>query len=142
MPDILHRVGIDVRPERVYSALTTVDGLRHWWVGETRGDARLGGSINFGFCDMQVIEAIPNELVHWRCTRGPDEWVGTEVSFRLIWKADQTFVLFKHANWREPVEFMHHCSTKWATFLLSLRDWLEGTEGSPTPHDVKIHVGD
>jgi hypothetical protein len=30
--------------------------------------------------------------------------------------------VFKHANWKEPVEFMHHCSTKWATFLLNLRD--------------------
>jgi hypothetical protein len=30
--------------------------------------------------------------------------------------------VLKHANWKEPVEFMHHCGTKWATFLLSLRD--------------------
>ena len=29
MPDILHRVGIGVRPERVYAALTTLEGLRH-----------------------------------------------------------------------------------------------------------------
>jgi hypothetical protein len=65
--------------------------------------------------------------------RGPDKWLGTEVIFRLVWKEDQTFVIFKHANWKEPVEFMHHCTTKWATFLLSLRDWLERTEGRPTP---------
>ena len=142
MPDILHRVGIGVRPERVYSALTTVDGLRHWWVGDTRGDANKGGRIDFGFCDMQVVEAIPDDLVRWRCTRGPEEWIDTEVVFRLTWKDDQTFVLFQHAHWKEPVEFMHHCSTKWATFLLSLRDWLERTEGRPTPHDVKIHIGD
>jgi len=41
-----------------------------------------------------------------------------------------------------PVEFMHHCSTKWATFLLSLRDVLEKSSGHPAPHDVKIHVND
>jgi len=35
-----------------------------------------------------------------------------------------------------------HCSTKWATFLLSLKDWLERDEGRPVPYDVKIHVGD
>jgi len=40
------------------------------------------------------------------------------------------------------VEFMHHCSTKWAVFLLSLRDWLERSEGRPAPYDIKIHVGD
>jgi hypothetical protein len=35
---------------------------------------------------------------------------------------------------------MHHCSTKWATFLLSLRDLIEKAEGRPLPHDVKIQV--
>ena len=57
-------------------------------------------------------------------------------------KKDQTFVLFTHANWKKPVEFMYHCSTKWAIFLLSLKDWLEREEGRPSPYDVKIHVGD
>lgn len=142
MADILHRVGIAVRPERVYAALTTIDGLRRWWIHETSGDPEAGGTIDFGFCDMQVLRAVPGELVHWRCVRGPEEWVGTEVIFRLVWKEGQTFVVFTHANWREPVEFMHHCSTKWATFLLSLKDWLERAEGRPTPQDVKIHVGD
>jgi hypothetical protein len=80
--------------------------------------------------------------VHWRCIDGPPEWVGTEVIFDLPWRDAQTFVLFKHANWKEPVEFMHHCSTKWATFLLSLRDELEKSSGHPAPHDVKIHVND
>jgi len=142
VPDILHRVGIAAPLARVFEALATIDGLQHWWVDETAGNPKLGGVINFGFCEMKVMEAKPDSSVQWRCTAGPDEWVGTEVFFRLAWKDDQTIVLFKHADWKEPVEFMHHCSTKWATFLLSLRDWLETGEGRPTPHDVKIHVGD
>ena len=91
---------------------------------------------------MLVKAADPGKFVHWRCTSGPDEWVGTEVTFTLEQKEGQTFVLFRHANWREPVEFMHHCSTKWAVFLLSLRDAVERGEGRPAPRDVKIHVGD
>jgi hypothetical protein len=51
-------------------------------------------------------------------------------------------ILFTHAGWKEPVEFMHHFSTKWATFLLSLRDWIEKGRGRPAPDDVEIHVGD
>jgi hypothetical protein len=35
-------------------------------------------------------------------------------------------LLFTHAEWREPDEFIHHCSTKWAYFLLGLKAWLEG----------------
>ncbi len=142
MPDILHRVGIVASPQKVYEALATIDGLRHWWIVETAGDAGKGELIDFGFCEMSVVASEPEKLVQWKCTRGPDEWVGTEVIFQLLWKNAQTFVLFSHAGWKKPDEFMHHCSTKWATFLLSLRDWLERSEGRPYPYDVKIHVGD
>ena len=33
---------------------------------------------------------------------------------------------------------MAHCSTKWATFLLSLRDLVETGQGQPSPDDLKI----
>ncbi|MFA5057766.1 MAG: SRPBCC domain-containing protein [Opitutaceae bacterium] len=142
MPDIVHRVGINVTPAKVFAALTTIDGLRHWWTISTRGNARKGGLIDFGFCKMRVLAAVPRRTVHWKCVAGPREWVGTEVIFDLGWKQRQTFVLFRHANWKTRVEFMHHCSTKWAVFMLSLRNWLERGEGHPAPYDVKIHAGD
>jgi hypothetical protein len=47
-------------------------------------------------------------------------------------------VLFTHAGWREPVEFMHHCSTKWAYFLLGLKAGLEGGPATPYPEDMAI----
>jgi hypothetical protein len=142
MPDILHRVGIKGTSEKVFKTLSTIDGLRHWWVTETTGDTKQGGIINFGFCEMKVVESKPNKLVKWKCVRGPEDWIATEVSFQLKYKDNQTFVIFKHAKWKKPVEFMHHCSTKWAVFLLSLKDWLERAEGRPSPYDVKIHIGD
>jgi uncharacterized protein YndB with AHSA1/START domain len=146
MPDILHRVGINARPDKVYQALATTTGLSHWWITSTSGETRVGGVIHFapegGGFDMKVIESVPGKLVRWSCVGGPPEWIGTEISFRLEYKDDQTFVLFKHAGWKEPIEFMHHCSTKWATFLLSLMNWIERAEGRPFPYDIKIHVGD
>ena len=142
MVDILHRVGIDAKPDKVFLALTTIGGLRAWWTDAASGNAAKDGLINFGFCTMQVLDAEPGKLVHWRCTGGPDEWLNTEVRFRLEWKEGQTIVLFTHANWQEPVEFMHHCSTKWAIFLLSLRDYIEKSQGHPAPHDLKIALND
>jgi hypothetical protein len=141
MPDILHRVGVDAKPEDVLRTLATIDGLRGWWVSGATGDPKKGGEIDFGFCKMKVLEAT-KKRVKWRCVSGPPEWVGTEVTFDLSWKDGQTFILFKHADWKKPVEFMHHCSTKWAVFLMSLKDLLEKSDGHPAPHDVKIHVGD
>ena len=146
MPDILHRVGIRATPDEVFEALATVEGLAHWWATDTSGDPRPGGILRFRFggggFDMEVLESKPGERVKWRCVDGPPEWMGTELTFQVRPADDQVFLLFTHAGWKEPVEFMHHCSTKWAVFLLGLRDWLERGEGRPTPYDVKIHFRD
>jgi uncharacterized protein YndB with AHSA1/START domain len=145
MPDILHRVGIDASPAEILTALSTPEGLSHWWITGTTGEGNVGGTLHFrpggGGFEMKVVKQSPTE-VQWRCVGGPKEWVGTDVIFRLEQKEGETFVLFRHANWKEPVEFMHHCSTKWAVFLLSLKSWVERGEGRPHPYDVKIHVGD
>jgi uncharacterized protein YndB with AHSA1/START domain len=142
MPDILHRVGIRAKPQQVFKALSTIEGLSHWWVADVKGNPKKGGIIDFGFVDMKVIETKPNKSVRWKCVRGPKDWLGTEVIFQLKPAREQTIVLFTHANWKKPVEFMYHCSTKWAVFLLSLKDWLERQEGRPQPYDRKISVGD
>ncbi len=71
---------------------------------------------------------------------GPDEWIGTHVSWDLKQEDDQSTVLFKHLRlgWKEPVEFMHHCSTKWGVFLLSLKALLETGKGRPWPNEIKL----
>ena len=51
---------------------------------------------------------------------------------------DETALMFTHADWREPVDFMHHCSTKRAYFLIGLKGWLEGQDSVAYPNDMKI----
>ena len=144
MPDILHRIGVEhTSPERVYDALTTLDGLAGWWTEDTTGQTELGSVIKFRFgppggFDMSVVKLDPGRLVRWEVVDGPSEWIGTHVQFDLRQDGDYTIVLFRHEGWREPVEFMHHCSTKWATFLMSLKQLLETGTGAPDPHDVPI----
>jgi uncharacterized protein YndB with AHSA1/START domain len=142
MPNILHRVGIDAPVEKVYETLTTLEGNRAWWDSSAVGDAKKGGLLTFfKNWDFKVVETKPNELVKWKCVRGDSDWLDTEIIFQLVHKKGQTFVLFTHADWKEPVEFMHHCSTKWATFLLSLKQLLETGKGRPAPGEVQIEVG-
>ena len=140
--DILHKVGIKASPDEVYEALTTRQGLSAWWTNDTKGDATDGGVIQFRFplggFDMKVLEADPEKRVLWDVIDGPKEWVGTKISWELRKEGDYTAVLFKHLGWRNPVEFMHHCSTKWAMFLMSLKSLLETGKGAPSPNDVKI----
>ena len=142
MPDILHRVGIKSPLDQVNQALTTLEGLSGWWTNDTHGDCTVGGVIQFRFgaggFDMKVLELHPGQCVLWQVIAGPGEWIGTRISWELRPEDDYTIVLFKHMGWREPVEFMHHCSTKWAVFLLSLKSLLETGKGAPHPRDVKI----
>ncbi len=87
---------------------------------------------------MEVLEAKPTERVQWRVIDGPQEWIGTTVDWELQQYGDWTIVLFAHRGWSEPVEFMHHCSTKWGTFLMSLKALPETGVGAPAPRDVVI----
>ena len=143
MVDILHRVAVEkTTPEQAYEALATIDGLAGWWTTDTKGDASADGVIEFRFppggFDMRVLESSPAERVRWEVVAGPDEWVGTTVDWRLRQDGEWTVVLFSHEGWAEPVEFMHHCSTKWATYLMSLKALLETGTGAPSPRDVHI----
>lgn len=141
MADILHRVGTTATPQTVYEALTTVEGLTAWWTTDTSGEGdgvlkfRFG---NVGGFDMKVLDLRPNARVLWEVVEGPAEWVRTTVSFDLAQDGDWTIVLFAHRGWREQVEFMNHCSTKWAIFLMSLKSLVETGTGAPHPHDVQI----
>ena len=143
MTDIRQRIGVESPSAGdVYTALTTIDGLSGWWTTETRGDPGLGGKIEFRFpqggFDMEVIELVPDELVRWRVVDGPAEWIDTTIDWRLSRSNEYTIVRFSHEGWAEPVEFLSHCSTKWAVFLLSLKAMVETGHGSPAPHDVPI----
>ncbi|MCT7373728.1 SRPBCC family protein [Chelativorans salis] len=144
MPDILHRVGIkSPSPNDTYKALTTIEGLSKWWTEETQGETKADGVLQFRFgpnggFDMQVLELDPTKWVLWQVIDGPEEWIGTRISFELKQEGDFTIVLFKHQGWKEPVEFMHHCSTKWGVFLMSLKSLIETGKGAPHPNDVLI----
>ena len=138
MVDILHKVGIkSSSPNDVYQALTALDGLSAWWTTTTRGEGKVGGVLQFRFgaggFDMKVLELQPGKRVLWQVIDGPQEWIGTKVSFEFKQGGEWTFVYFKHQGWKEPVEFMHHCSTKWAVFLLSVKSLLETGKGLPGP---------
>lgn len=149
--DIVHRIGIKAPAAQVYAALATLDGLAGWWTQDTTGRSTPGGHVAFRFHDaqggdiggfgMRVLELTPERSVRWQVQDGPAEWIGTDVEFALSQQDGQTIVMFSHRHWRDAGpggEFMAHCSTKWATFLLSLRDLVETGRGQPAPHDLKI----
>jgi len=148
MVDILHRVGALAPLEKVYDALATPQGVASWWTRDTTGEGTVGSTLTTTFNDaagkrlgafeLEITELDPAGSVDWLVTAGPDEWIGTHIHFDLKEEDGFTIVLFGHTGWKEPVEFMSHCSTKWATFLMSLKQFVETGTGEPSPHDVQI----
>jgi uncharacterized protein YndB with AHSA1/START domain len=147
---IRHRIGTPAPAASVFAALATVDGLARWWTTDTAGDGAAGGRLTFTFgapdrsFTMAVLETVPDERVAWLVVEGPEEWIGTTVTFTLERDAasDETVIVFTHDGWREVVPFLHHCSTKWGIYLMSLRAVLDGRDGQPWPDDVKASAFD
>lgn len=143
MAEINHRAGIAGPVTEVYKALTTDDGLSNWWTRDTSGSGDVGAVINFRFNgegpDFEIVELQENVLIRWK-HKGvmPQAWMGTEVSFHLSTDSGETIVRFRHSGWEAATDFMAHCSTKWAVFLLSLKDFIETGSGRPFPDDVHI----
>ncbi len=147
MPEIIHRIGIEAPPERVYRVLATRSGLINWWTWHVKGEPAPGAMVSFGFADggqearphsLETVELAPGRAVRWRCRAGPEEWIGTDIHFELSAGERETILMFRHAGWREQSDFMAHCSCKWAAFLLSLKGWVEDGRGTPYPEDRRI----
>lgn len=148
MVNIVHRIGIKAPASKVYEAVATAQGVAGWWSRDTTGPATLGGKVNarflhpdgteIGSMDFEIAGLKPDQEARWRFTDGPPEWIGTEATFQLTEDNGMTILVFGHRNWKEPVEFMAHCSMKWAVFLLSLRELVETGTGKPAPEDMKI----
>jgi uncharacterized protein YndB with AHSA1/START domain len=143
--DIRHRVVISAPPESVYEAVATAAGISQWWTRDgVRGESSEGSRLRFFFGQpepaavMEVTRLDPGGHVGWACVGGAPEWVGTTLAFDLTPAGDETVVLFAHAGWREPGDFMAHCSARWAYFLLSLKGYAETGKGTPFPDDLKF----
>jgi hypothetical protein len=87
---------------------------------------------------MKVEELVPGRRVKWQCVHGAKEWIGTELTFDLKQEDHATILLFAQRGWKKQMEFMHYCTTKWGTYLLSLKALCETGSGAPYPDDVDI----
>ncbi|KAB8033323.1 SRPBCC family protein [Fluviispira multicolorata] len=142
--EIRHEIGIKATSKLVYQALTDIKMLSNWWTSDTRGTSKVGNFLEFWFVDFcqkfEVIELKQNQFVHWKCAdKGLEDWEETEIRFSLRSDEKQCFVNFIHSGWQDNTGLYPHCSTKWAVFLLSLKEFLETGRGRPFPHDLAVN---
>lgn len=144
--EINHQIGVKASPEEIYLTLTEPARLARWWTSDTRGSgAAVGDTLEFWFgkyCQkFSVTALIPGQRVAWKAPagQGADEWEQTEISFDISRDAKQSLIHFRHGGWKNNSPFLAHCSMKWATFMLSLKNLLETGAGRPAPGDLPIN---
>jgi len=160
MPNIHHALLIGSPIEKVYNALCSQEGLSAWWTPGTIAKAELNSVARFPFGpdyfkEMKVIELKPYELVKWNCISGADEWMGTTISFKLLFgnkgtllnshpemkgqleqqpNDKETLLIFHHDEWKEYTLMFAECSYTWGQFLRSLKLLCETGKGIPWPN--------
>jgi uncharacterized protein YndB with AHSA1/START domain len=120
--------------EKVYNAISTIDGLSNWWTTQTSGESKDGEVIHFRFgdlgrADMKVTGLQPNELVSWECVGGPDDWIGNAFTFKLDDNDGKTRVRFEHAGWKEAGDHYASCAFSWGRYMESLRQYCQTGTG-------------
>ena len=121
--------------ERVFDAIATVDGPRHWWTTIVTGSTALGGELRFGFAGldeeivMRVDARTPPSLVAWSCvahTRD-QEWTGSSVRFELADRGPRVCDLdFRHMGMSPDL-----VADGWEHFLASLAAYVRDGTGTP-----------
>ena len=149
MTDILHRVGIKATVAEVQAAVSTAKGIAGWLTANTTDASKPDSTVNavfqtpegkeMGKIGFEISKNNPQRVV-WHFTSGPEQWVGTDVTFDLTQEGDYAIIIFGHRKWREPVpvEFFAHSSMKWAIFLMSLKRLIETGKGEASPYDVRV----
>ena len=129
-------IPLSAAPEKVITALTTLDGLAGWWAPVT-GDPSVGGSLTFTFGEhgsntVRVVNSDTTKVV-WESTESEPapEWVGT----RLIWEVapDSTGseLRFTHAGLTAELECYDSCHSGWSHYVASLAAFVDRGAGMP-----------
>lgn len=142
MTTIYHQIGIKTSLDNAFNAVATLEGISSWWT-PTTGDPGINGSLSFNFGEHNVVADVtqfkPNQSIEWTVRGEEGEWLNTHICFNFEASGEQILINFEHNNWNEATTMCSLCSTKWAVFLLSLKEFLETGTGKPYPHDVQIN---
>src|SRR5262249_46150052 len=112
---------------------------------------RLGAEFTYRYEDVhytkqRITEFVPGEKVVWHVVDGyiqfsedPKEWVGTDITFEIARRGDQTEVRFSHVGLVPEVECFDQSSSAWSFYInSSLRNLIaHGTGGPPNALAIK-----
>ncbi len=127
---IKHLFHIEASKQKVFDAISTIEGLSNWWTVQTEGNSRLNETIQFDFGEtkgptMKVIRLEPGKEIVWQCVASDHGWKDHIYTFLLDENEGKTRVQFSHSGWKEPGDFYAHCNFTWGRYLESLRQYCQ-----------------
>lgn len=136
MPEIDHEIKIAATPEKVFTALTTLDGVKGWHTPTATGTGEVGSEWVFSFADhpafgWEITASDAPGRVVWRCARGPGDSVGTTATFTVTPTGARTLLELRHAGWPGTHGNFRKCNTTWGVLLHHLRDYVETGDAAP-----------
>lgn len=131
---IKHLFHINASKQKVFEAISTIQGLSNWWTVQTKGDTALNETIQFDFGEtkgptMKVIALEPDKKITWKCVASNHGWVDHVFTFSLDENEGKTRVRFSHEGWQENDDFYAHCNFSWGRYLESLRQYCQTAVG-------------
>lgn len=138
--DYTAELALAAPPARVFSALTTPDGLASWWTPIVSGSLAPGTRFELGFprsnttIELRVERARPPTLVEWTCLDHSEhpEWKGTILEFRLGERGlGGTALTFRHAGLERNLACFGPSERDWDRVLASMRDAVESRSELP-----------
>ena len=131
-------VHLAARPNSVFEALTTSDGIASWWAKSNSVWIEPAGeflSVDFGKIKklFSVEKSNSCSSLSWHvleCTLR--EWPGTTISFQITPAPNDASILsLKHTGLNPQLECYDSCSMGWEYFMSSLKRYVETGSGSP-----------
>lgn len=139
------KLSVSVNAESVFKAITKE--IDKWWTIDTNEAVTIGEilTVKFGepyFMSMRIENSIPNKLLIWNVvganmfieegrTGGNDEWVGTNIQWKITETEDGSEVSLFHEGLVPSFECYDTCKNGWDYFLESLKQFLDTGIGSP-----------
>ncbi len=140
--DINFKLPIKCSVQHLFEAITTPQGLDHWWTKNSQGRPELGSlfELDFGFVQWQaqVTQLVPPREFELTMTRCDPNWLHTTVSFEIEQENEDVSLKFSHCGWPRA---NHHYLTSnycWAMYLRILKRYME--HGEQVPYEDRLLV--
>lgn len=130
--DIIHLLPIKASLTQVYDAVSTPNGLNHWWTKECTGRPEIASIYNLDFGSVvwqaQVTEMVPLQEFELTMTKCDPDWSDTQVRFQLEFHNDVVSLKFSHLGWAQANDHFYGSNHCWGLYLRIMRRWLENQE--------------